>query len=61
MAKAAKKNMATAVLDKSTRYDELKTMLDERRRVILQEVQGRILVKPPRSTSKRISSSRSSR
>jgi DnaK suppressor protein len=42
MAKAAKKNMATAVLDPSTRYDELKTMLDERCRVILQEVQGRI-------------------
>ena len=42
MAKAAKKNVTTAVLDKSTRYDELKTMLDERRRVILQEVQGRI-------------------
>lgn len=42
MAKAVKKNVATAVLDKSTRYDELKTMLDERRRVILQEVQGRI-------------------
>ena len=43
MAKAAKKNVAaTAVLDKSNRYAELKTMLDERRRVILQEVQGRI-------------------
>ena len=42
MAKAAKKNVTTAVLDKGTRYDELKTMLDERRRVILQEVQGRI-------------------
>ena len=43
MAKAVKKNVAaTAVLDKSNRYDELKTMLDERRRVILQEVQGRI-------------------
>ena len=44
MAKATKKNTttATAVLDKSTRYDELKQMLDERRRVILQEVQGRI-------------------
>ena len=43
MAKAVKKNVAaTAVLDKSTRYDELRTMLDERRRVILQEVQGRI-------------------
>lgn len=43
MAKAAKKNTtATAVLDKSSRYDELKQMLDERRRVILQEVQGRI-------------------
>ena len=42
MAKAAKKNVATAVLDKSARYDELKTMLDERRRDILQEVQGRI-------------------
>ena len=44
MAKATKKNTttATSVLDKSTRYDELKQMLDERRRVILQEVQGRI-------------------
>ncbi len=43
MAKAVKKNVASiAVLDKSARYDELKTMLDERRRVILQEVQGRI-------------------
>ena len=42
MAKAAKKNLATAVLDTSTRYDELKTMLGERRRVILEEVQGRI-------------------
>ncbi len=43
MAKAAKKNVAaTAVLDKSNRYDELKAMLDERRRVILQEVQGKI-------------------
>ena len=42
MAKAAKKNLTTAVLDKGTRYDELKAMLDERRRVILQEVQGRI-------------------
>ena len=42
MAKVTKKNAAAAVLDKSTRYDELKTMLDERRRVILQEVQGKI-------------------
>ncbi len=42
MAKAAKKNLTTAVLDKGTRYDELKAMLEERRRVILQEVQGRI-------------------
>ncbi len=43
MAKAAKKNVtATAVLDTSNRYDELKAMLDERRRVILQEVQGKI-------------------
>ena len=43
MAKAAKKSVATpAVVDPGARYDELKTMLDERRRVILQEVQGKI-------------------
>lgn len=41
MAKATTRNSSVASAD-VTRYDELKQMLDERRREILSEVQGRI-------------------
>ena len=41
MAKAAKRTTAVAAPD-STRYDELKAMLEERRRELTNEVQGRI-------------------
>ena len=78
MAKAAKKNLTTAVLDQGTRYDELKAMLDERRResscrrsrarfvgfapkAQTSRTTARILARPPRSTSRKTSSSRSSR
>jgi DnaK suppressor protein len=41
MAKAAKRTTAVATPD-STRYDDLKAMLEERRRELTNEVQGRI-------------------
>src|SRR5688572_16450016 len=41
MAKAAKRT-TTAIAPDSTRYDDLKTMLEERRRELTNEVQGRI-------------------
>ena len=41
MAKAAKRTTAVAAPE-STRYDELKRMLEERQRELTQEVQGRI-------------------
>ena len=42
MAKVTKRTTAAAVEPKSARYDELRKMLDDRRRDILSEVQGRI-------------------
>lgn len=41
MAKATKRNTSVAAAE-GTRYDELKRMLDERRREIMSEVQGKI-------------------
>jgi len=41
MAKATKRNTSVASAE-GTRYDELKTMLEERRREIMNEVQGKI-------------------
>ena len=41
MAKATKRNTSVAAVE-GTRYDELKSMLEERRREIMSEVQGKI-------------------
>jgi len=41
MAKATKRNTSVAAVE-GTRYDELKRMLEERRREIMSEVQGKI-------------------
>jgi len=49
---------------KTSRYNELKTMLEERRRELLSEVQGKIRdvrAEGNRETSRKTSSSRSSR
>jgi len=42
MAKVTKRKTAAAVEPVAGRYDELRTMLDERRRELLREVQGKI-------------------
>jgi DnaK suppressor protein len=42
MAKGTKRTTAVAVASKSARYDELRKILDDRRRDIMNEVQGRI-------------------
>ena len=42
MAKVTKRTTTAVAAPESTRYDELKTMLEERRRELTNEVQGRI-------------------